>query len=126
MTHAYPTRLSSDLDGVVVVEQVVHHALVAARRGGDAGAAVGTGELDRALVAGDVHFLDPVATDVGDELRVDDLVAAARGFRTEALEHHHQHDRSEEHTSELQSLMRISYAVFCLKKKNNTIRQYTT
>src|SRR3546814_3869752 len=33
-------------------------------------------------------------------------------------------DRSEEHTSELQSLMRISYAVFCLKKKkqiNNTL-----
>src|SRR3546814_6026989 len=28
------------------------------------------------------------------------------------------HYRSEEHTSELQSLMRISYAVFCLKKKN--------
>src|SRR3546814_10585427 len=28
-------------------------------------------------------------------------------------------DRSEEHTSELQSLMRISYAVFCLKKNNN-------
>src|SRR3546814_1619141 len=33
--------------------------------------------------------------------------------------------RSEEHTSELQSLMRISYAVFCLKKKNNKT-QYTT
>src|SRR3546814_4679321 len=31
-----------------------------------------------------------------------------------------QHPRSEEHTSELQSLMRISYAVFCLKKKKNT------
>src|SRR3546814_4506721 len=30
-------------------------------------------------------------------------------------------DRSEEHTSELQSLMRISYAVFCLKKKNTII-----
>src|SRR3546814_2362908 len=29
-------------------------------------------------------------------------------------------DRSEEHTSELQSLMRISYAVFCLKKKTHT------
>src|SRR3546814_3363252 len=29
--------------------------------------------------------------------------------------------RSEEHTSELQSLMRISYAVFCLKKKNETL-----
>src|SRR3546814_4018302 len=41
--------------------------------------------------------------------------------------------RSEEHTSELQSLMRISYAVFCLKKKNkdanikiDTINNYTT
>src|SRR3546814_7233310 len=35
-------------------------------------------------------------------------------LRQEALD-----DRSEEHTSELQSLMRISYAVFCLKKKND-------
>src|SRR3546814_9916740 len=32
--------------------------------------------------------------------------------------------RSEEHTSELQSLMRISYAVFCLKKKNTREHQY--
>src|SRR3546814_1251606 len=32
------------------------------------------------------------------------------------------HARSEEHTSELQSLMRISYAVFCLKKKTKTKR----
>src|SRR3546814_5291064 len=32
--------------------------------------------------------------------------------------------RSEEHTSELQSLMRISYAVFCLKKKKNNHNQY--
>src|SRR3546814_3952245 len=35
----------------------------------------------------------------------------------------HEPDRSEEHTSELQSLMRISYAVFCLKKKNNIVGQ---
>src|SRR3546814_5994981 len=42
-----------------------------------------------------------------------DLLAAA-----EALpKFDDSHDRSEEHTSELQSLMRISYAVFCLKKK---------
>src|SRR3546814_4938849 len=34
--------------------------------------------------------------------------------------------RSEEHTSELQSLMRISYAVFCLKKKKNTNHQINT
>src|SRR3546814_3819697 len=33
-------------------------------------------------------------------------------------------NRSEEHTSELQSLMRISYAVFCLKKKNNHLNQH--
>src|SRR3546814_9782387 len=32
--------------------------------------------------------------------------------------------RSEEHTSELQSLMRISYAVFCLKKKKNKDKKY--
>src|SRR3546814_6809271 len=34
-----------------------------------------------------------------------------------SLEFHESYTRSEEHTSELQSLMRISYAVFCLKKK---------
>src|SRR3546814_9547708 len=34
-------------------------------------------------------------------------------------------ERSEEHTSELQSLMRISYAVFCLKKKKNNKTQKT-
>src|SRR3546814_7019837 len=48
------------------------------------------------------------------------------GTVAEALEKYHEGEqsyygkvRSEEHTSELQSLMRISYAVFCLKKKNN-------
>src|SRR3546814_10697011 len=40
---------------------------------------------------------------------------------------HLRHRRSEEHTSELQSLMRISYAVFCLKKKKiSNIRRYIT
>src|SRR3546814_18905545 len=39
--------------------------------------------------------------------------------RDSALFRSHIEDRSEEHTSELQSLMRISYAVFCLKKKNH-------
>src|SRR3546814_6916672 len=42
--------------------------------------------------------------------------------------HRHGRDRglrSEEHTSELQSLMRISYAVFCLKKKTHTTHQTT-
>src|SRR3546814_14398057 len=43
---------------------------------------------------------------------VDDVVIAR-------LDLIHLRERSEEHTSELQSLMRISYAVFCLKKKTN-------
>src|SRR3546814_981867 len=42
-------------------------------------------------------------------------VAEMHGMRAFALE---EMNRSEEHTSELQSLMRISYAVFCLKKNN--------
>src|SRR3546814_9646906 len=48
---------------------------------------------------------------------------AADGSKIEMLHN----DRSEEHTSELQSLMRISYAVFCLKKNktiNHTISTY--
>src|SRR3546814_6119644 len=40
--------------------------------------------------------------------------------RSQSIDGH----RSEEHTSELQSLMRISYAVFCLKKKNHDIHIY--
>src|SRR3546814_10494399 len=44
------------------------------------------------------------------------IPSAGLGFRFEMIV-----QRSEEHTSELQSLMRISYAVFCLKKKNKHI-----
>src|SRR3546814_6404458 len=44
------------------------------------------------------------------------LASMSRGLQ---MDHHPAH-RSEEHTSELQSLMRISYAVFCLKKKTTT------
>src|SRR3546814_8183599 len=50
--------------------------------------------------------LSPRKTDLHDR---PNLLPLAQARRT----------RSEEHTSELQSLMRISYAVFCLKKKNN-------
>src|SRR3546814_2444876 len=41
------------------------------------------------------------------------------------LRHPLRHLRSEEHTSELQSLLRISYAVFCLKKKTTITHQST-
>src|SRR3546814_8220466 len=46
-----------------------------------------------------------------------DHAAHALRLVSRHLTHEHAAERSEEHTSELQSLMRISYAVFCLKKK---------
>src|SRR3546814_9848211 len=54
--------------------------------------------------------------------RVDHAVGLRRGGRAGDLRDRigGEGRRSEEHTSELQSLMRISYAVFCLKKKTNT------
>src|SRR3546814_975311 len=42
-----------------------------------------------------------------------------RPLRSRSVPEHPKSKRSEEHTSELQSLMRISYAVFCLKKKKH-------
>src|SRR3546814_6368327 len=45
-------------------------------------------------------------------------------FRAKIIGLAKQFGRSEEHTSELQSLMRISYAVFCLKKKKNITHNY--
>src|SRR3546814_2119335 len=60
---------------------------------------------------------DAAATEISgiERLREIDAKAAAQAFASEA-----ETRRSEEHTSELQSLMRISYAVFCLKKKTKT------
>src|SRR3546814_6134629 len=56
----------------------------------------------------------------------EDLAACLRPLRQQPHERQRGHRlaaaRSEEHTSELQSLMRISYAVFCLKKQNHNKR----
>src|SRR3546814_2638026 len=49
--------------------------------------------------------------------RLGDRLCAQRGAAGQRRRHGAPGPRSEEHTSELQSLMRISYAVFCLKKK---------
>src|SRR3546814_5857516 len=49
--------------------------------------------------------------------RLGDKVEAVYGLRSGSIKTQLE-DRSEEHTSELQSLMRISYAVFCLKNKS--------
>src|SRR3546814_6036994 len=48
-----------------------------------------------------------------------------RGYEIEEDRYVMLEDRSEEHTSELQSLMRISYAVFCLKKKKKQVQRQT-
>src|SRR3546814_2282880 len=59
----------------------------------------------------------------GIDMDADRLLSRGRALRAleqAAIESGDRHvGRSEEHTSELQSLMRISYAVFCLKKKTN-------
>src|SRR3546814_8508731 len=54
------------------------------------------------------------------------LVLRVAHVRKVAMKHQCKVTRSEEHTSELQSLMRISYAVFCLKKKKKTKHKTTT
>src|SRR3546814_8948208 len=82
---------------------------VARRHGACAGARL----LDRALVAPGVQELLPhVSDDALPARRPLIVVVGAPALGVLAA-------RSEEHTSELQSLMRISYAVFCLNKKNN-------
>src|SRR3546814_4677144 len=86
------TTLFRSLDVEVVGGLVEDEQVVTAeqQRGQGAAAPLTAGEPDDG----------PVERDAGEQL-LDDLAG----------------DRSEEHTSELQSLMRISYAVFCLKKK---------
>src|SRR3546814_6030893 len=69
----------------------------------------------RLIVACFGQNLDGAAFD-GDVARDREPIAGARGINLHLVEG----ARSEEHTSELQSLMRISYAVFCLKKKKKT------
>src|SRR3546814_5428689 len=56
----------------------------------------------------DIRKYLPEVPDYGKTITIDHLLTHTSGLR----------DRSEEHTSELQSLMRNSYAVFCLTKKN--------
>src|SRR3546814_10150814 len=130
MTHAFPTRRSSDLP----------------RHGGDhssqEGPAVGClGPCLLVLRRHAAHCIGDTAVDQAEPIaRMAAIAALGEAELQEgaieqvagvvpgegaarlvgALQPRRQtdHQRSEEHTSELQSLMRISYAVFCLKKKN--------
>src|SRR3546814_8122096 len=84
--------------------------------------------LFRSRVTVDGRVLTSPAAAVTPEARIEvdgeplPAAAAARLFRYHKPRGEITTTRSEEHTSELQSLMRISYAVFCLKKKNKQIK----
>src|SRR3546814_7838049 len=83
---------------------------------GDAADGTQQGAADVAAKAGAPEAADDGAADAG-KLRM-----AVGGRAGDGL----QIGRSEEHTSELQSLMRISYAVFCLKQKTTRLHQQPT
>src|SRR3546814_2676827 len=80
---------------------------------GSSGEVVGPGEEVNRVSCTFVPFDVPVKSYGGPmDAALADAVAEVQGWLAEAR-------RSEEHTSELQSLMRSSYAVFCWKKKKN-------
>src|SRR3546814_1605131 len=70
--------------------------------------------------------LDVDGCDVSPDMLAHCRAAAEREGLSPNLYAQALHERSEEHTSELQSLMRISYAVFCLKKKTDDSHPLTT
>src|SRR3546814_1922913 len=86
--------------------------------------------LERVVHLGEGHRarLEPAVEDVGDAPHHRPPGGVVRVRAHQLVDHRavqvgDRHARSEEHTSELQSLMRISYAVFCLKKKQNESRR---
>src|SRR3546814_9411974 len=100
---------SSDLSITVVTEQLIRDQAMqgigdVVRYVPGIGIAQGEGNRDAPIFRGNSSTADFFVDGVRDDLQY---------FR----------DRSEEHTSELQSLMRISYAVFCLIKTNITLSQ---
>src|SRR3546814_8573631 len=105
MTHSSPTRRSSDLvySSALGMDKLAFGGLMTA---------AGIPSLPRAALDAELepgfdgpYIVKPRYGGSSIGIEIVDNLAAARVLR------------SEEHTSELQSLMRISYAVFCLKKK---------
>src|SRR3546814_8527028 len=105
MTHSFPTRRSSDRvpEGATIV--------------GIPGRAVQTTRPAQSAAAPFVAYGTPVGN-IPDPIAraLDGLLDEVQSLRARVTELEGRR-RSEEHTSELQSLMRISYAVFCLKNK---------
>src|SRR3546814_5010894 len=99
MTHSDPTRRSSDRLSHLVADYV--------------GQCVGKAEIDAILARITQYFIDRGLVTTRAYIPPQDLRTGL--LKLVVVEG----KRSEEHTSELQSLMRISYAFFCLKKKKN-------
>src|SRR3546814_8380863 len=100
MTHSFPTRRSSDLNVQTF----------AAKYDPDFVQTIQNATPARGNAFGVAGARLPIAAAAGKRVKLSGYIrtdAVTRGWE----------GRSEEHTSELQSLMRISYAVFCLKKK---------
>src|SRR3546814_6642908 len=99
----YPTLGGSLINGLRNQPQI-------ALKGGSGQDAGGLTTANRLIAAGHLSAADQLQMPVAGNYRyASNMTVVAR---------------SEEHTSELQSLMRISYAVFCLKKKKNTRDHY--
>src|SRR3546814_12886442 len=101
LTHSFPTRRSADLRGPRVSRRRSHGCS-------------GSANEEEAVMFGVLLMLLCVAA------AIYMLVKMYKAFvwHSQGVGERNAHaERSEEHTSELQSLMRISYAVFCLKKK---------
>src|SRR3546814_6313332 len=114
LTHSFPPRRSSDRNERGGTESVTIDTSTPSARP----AAVPNSQLSRLSGSIESHIFtarSPFSFDGAycpvSPIRSPAAVAAAVGMR------------SEEHTSELQSLMRIAYAVFCLKKKNKQAKQ---
>src|SRR3546814_1998602 len=112
MTHSFPTRRASDL-------QAPGRSGQQGARGVDVAEAADF-RIDQAA-GGGVDAYRLLAQQPARQVQVVDgevLEQPAAGRHESGRRRGRVVVRSEEHTSELQSLMRISYAVFCLKKKN--------
>src|SRR3546814_10226884 len=131
MTHSFPTRRSSDL-----TEWLQHQIIFLVRRAQHriakiddrlelvAGYIIAFLNLDRIIEIirtedepKPVMIAEFILTDRQAEAILNMRLRSLRRLEEMELKREQADLRSEEHTSELQSLMRISYAVFCLKKK---------
>src|SRR3546814_5527099 len=112
MTHSFPTRRSSDLSGPV--EATLWEQAYALGGGDKAWLIIDDAALPKKGTAS-VGVAPQYASALGKNANCQTLVSVTLASREVPIMLGLR--RSEEHTSELQSLMRISYAVFCLKKK---------